>query len=182
MGDGPTGVVAPDTSEVSLHTGSARKPVWPETLDTAATAQFPIPVEDKWPLFIIMTTAGVNVTNYELARLIGPRILAACVLHTCDTCPERLALLHRHSVDHCSGEDPGCGTHRSRSNPFAGRHTMSHPVNEQSFNVESVELATEALLREHPDALVCGLASDGLIAPIPATWRCGARPPSRDGR
>ena len=46
---------------------------------------------------------------------------------------------------------------------------MSQQVNEQSFNVESVALAAEALLREHPDALVCGLASDGLIAPIPAT-------------
>ncbi len=46
---------------------------------------------------------------------------------------------------------------------------MSHQINEQSFNVDTVELAAEALLREHPDALVCGLASDGLIAPIPAT-------------
>ena len=31
----------------------------------------------------------------------------------------------------------------------------------------TVELAAEALLREHPDALVCGLASDGLIVGIP---------------
>lgn len=31
----------------------------------------------------------------------------------------------------------------------------------------TVELAAEALLREHPDALVCGLASDGLIVRIP---------------
>jgi hypothetical protein len=31
----------------------------------------------------------------------------------------------------------------------------------------TVELAAEALLREHPDALVCGLASDGLIVEIP---------------
>jgi diguanylate cyclase (GGDEF)-like protein/PAS domain S-box-containing protein len=31
----------------------------------------------------------------------------------------------------------------------------------------AVELAAEALLREHPDALVCGLASDGLIVGIP---------------
>jgi diguanylate cyclase (GGDEF)-like protein/PAS domain S-box-containing protein len=33
----------------------------------------------------------------------------------------------------------------------------------------NVELAAEALLREHPDALVCGLASNGLIVPIPGT-------------
>ncbi len=46
---------------------------------------------------------------------------------------------------------------------------MSHQLNEQDFSVESVELAAEALLREHPDALVCGLAGDGLIAPIPPT-------------
>ena len=31
----------------------------------------------------------------------------------------------------------------------------------------NVELAAEALLREHPDALVCGLANDGLIVPVP---------------
>src|SRR5271167_4556978 len=31
----------------------------------------------------------------------------------------------------------------------------------------TVELAAEALLREHPDALVCGLGSDGLIVGIP---------------
>jgi len=34
-------------------------------------------------------------------------------------------------------------------------------------------LAVESLLREHPDALVCGISSDGLIVPIPgpvARW------------
>jgi diguanylate cyclase (GGDEF)-like protein/PAS domain S-box-containing protein len=31
----------------------------------------------------------------------------------------------------------------------------------------TIELAAEALLREYPDALVCGLASDGLIVEIP---------------
>jgi diguanylate cyclase (GGDEF)-like protein/PAS domain S-box-containing protein len=46
---------------------------------------------------------------------------------------------------------------------------MSHQIGEQDPIVENVELAAEALLREHPDALVCGLASDGLIAPIPTT-------------
>ncbi len=38
---------------------------------------------------------------------------------------------------------------------------------------ENVELAAEALLREHSDALVCGLSSNGLIVPIPgqvALW------------
>jgi diguanylate cyclase (GGDEF)-like protein/PAS domain S-box-containing protein len=38
---------------------------------------------------------------------------------------------------------------------------------------QNVELAAEALLREHPDALVCGLSSNGLIVPIPgpvALW------------
>jgi diguanylate cyclase (GGDEF)-like protein/PAS domain S-box-containing protein len=46
---------------------------------------------------------------------------------------------------------------------------MSYQVGEQGSNVDGVELAVEALLREHPDALVCGLASDGLIVPIPAS-------------
>jgi diguanylate cyclase (GGDEF)-like protein/PAS domain S-box-containing protein len=34
-------------------------------------------------------------------------------------------------------------------------------------NRQNVELAAEVLLREHPDALVCGLSSNGLIVPIP---------------
>jgi diguanylate cyclase (GGDEF)-like protein/PAS domain S-box-containing protein len=41
----------------------------------------------------------------------------------------------------------------------------------------SVERAAEALLREHPDALVCGLSSDGLITPLPQSvglWGQGA--------
>jgi diguanylate cyclase (GGDEF)-like protein/PAS domain S-box-containing protein len=41
---------------------------------------------------------------------------------------------------------------------------MSSPIDHYSH---SVELAAEALLREHPDALVCGLANDGLIVPVP---------------
>ncbi len=32
---------------------------------------------------------------------------------------------------------------------------------------QSIALAAEALLREHPDALVCGLAGNGLIVPVP---------------
>jgi len=31
----------------------------------------------------------------------------------------------------------------------------------------TVEMAAEALLREHPDALVCGLSGNGLIVPVP---------------
>jgi len=41
---------------------------------------------------------------------------------------------------------------------------MSSPPDRQDH---TVELAAEALLREHPDALVCGLSSNGLIVPIP---------------
>ena len=41
---------------------------------------------------------------------------------------------------------------------------MSPPLDQHTHNVE---LAAEALLREHPDALVCGLANDGLIVPVP---------------
>jgi diguanylate cyclase (GGDEF)-like protein/PAS domain S-box-containing protein len=41
---------------------------------------------------------------------------------------------------------------------------MPAPVDHYSH---SVELAAEALLRAHPDALVCGLANDGLIVPVP---------------
>lgn len=49
---------------------------------------------------------------------------------------------------------------------------MSDPVNEHSVDQdpqpdEHVQLAAEALLREHPDALVCALGNDGLIVPIP---------------
>jgi diguanylate cyclase (GGDEF)-like protein/PAS domain S-box-containing protein len=34
---------------------------------------------------------------------------------------------------------------------------------------QGVELAAEALLREHPDAMVCALASNGLIVPVPGS-------------
>jgi diguanylate cyclase (GGDEF)-like protein/PAS domain S-box-containing protein len=37
------------------------------------------------------------------------------------------------------------------------------------FDVEMVAQAADSLLREHPEALVCGLAGDGLIVPIPAS-------------
>jgi diguanylate cyclase (GGDEF)-like protein/PAS domain S-box-containing protein len=54
---------------------------------------------------------------------------------------------------------------------------MSDQVNERGFDVGSVALAAEALLREHPDALVCGLSGDGLIVPVPKSvglWGQGA--------
>ncbi len=57
---------------------------------------------------------------------------------------------------------------------------MSTPLAQTDQNVElanqttqQVERAADALLREHPDALVCGLSSNGLIVPIPgpvALW------------
>jgi diguanylate cyclase (GGDEF)-like protein/PAS domain S-box-containing protein len=55
-----------------------------------------------------------------------------------------------------------------------GRQSMSSQVDQSDQTVDqSVELAAEALLREHPDALVCGLSGNGLIVPIPgpvALW------------
>src|ERR1700751_919110 len=47
----------------------------------------------------------------------------------------------------------------------------------QKDDVIIVERAAEALLREHPDALICGLNPDGLIAPLPRSvglWGQGA--------
>jgi diguanylate cyclase (GGDEF)-like protein/PAS domain S-box-containing protein len=40
------------------------------------------------------------------------------------------------------------------------------PTSEDRQN-QVIELAAEALLREHPDALVCGLSDNGLIVPVP---------------
>jgi len=51
----------------------------------------------------------------------------------------------------------------TRKNPT----TFSLPSGE--FDVELKALAADALLREHPTALVCALSDDGLIAPLPAT-------------
>ena len=42
-------------------------------------------------------------------------------------------------------------------------------VEQAPVDIESVQLGAEALLREHPDALVCGLAGDGLIVPVPGS-------------
>ena len=51
---------------------------------------------------------------------------------------------------------------------------MSTPLGHTDQNVklaaetsQNMELAAKALLREHPDALVCGLSSNGLIVPMP---------------
>jgi diguanylate cyclase (GGDEF)-like protein/PAS domain S-box-containing protein len=49
---------------------------------------------------------------------------------------------------------------------------MSDPSDEHSVGQgqprdQQVQLAAEALLREHPDALVCALGNDGLIVPVP---------------
>jgi diguanylate cyclase (GGDEF)-like protein/PAS domain S-box-containing protein len=44
---------------------------------------------------------------------------------------------------------------------------MHEPVTQPRDQSENVALAAEALLREHPDALVCGLSGNGLIVPVP---------------
>ena len=47
----------------------------------------------------------------------------------------------------------------------------------QTQQDHTVEMAAEALLREHPDGLVCGLSDNGLIVPIPQSvgvWGQGA--------
>jgi diguanylate cyclase (GGDEF)-like protein/PAS domain S-box-containing protein len=51
---------------------------------------------------------------------------------------------------------------------------MPSGVNQSDRNVE---IGAEALLREHPDALVCGIADSGLIVPLPKSvplWGQGA--------
>ncbi|MHB8490637.1 MAG: EAL domain-containing protein [Solirubrobacteraceae bacterium] len=53
-------------------------------------------------------------------------------------------------------------------------HDMSNRIEQ---DVHNVERGAEALLREHPNALVCGLASDGQIVPVPQSvglWGQGA--------
>jgi diguanylate cyclase (GGDEF)-like protein/PAS domain S-box-containing protein len=45
--------------------------------------------------------------------------------------------------------------------------SVAHDVSPLVRDGETVALGAEALLREHPDALVCGLASNGLIVPVP---------------
>jgi diguanylate cyclase (GGDEF)-like protein/PAS domain S-box-containing protein len=43
------------------------------------------------------------------------------------------------------------------------------PAADPTLDGQRLTLASEALLREHPDALVCGLAANGLIVPVPQT-------------
>jgi diguanylate cyclase (GGDEF)-like protein/PAS domain S-box-containing protein len=43
------------------------------------------------------------------------------------------------------------------------------PAADSTLDGQRLTLAAEALLREHPDALVCGLAGNGLIVPVPQT-------------
>jgi diguanylate cyclase (GGDEF)-like protein/PAS domain S-box-containing protein len=43
----------------------------------------------------------------------------------------------------------------------------ANPVTHAALDGQTVANAAEALLREHPDAQVCGLASNGLIVPLP---------------
>jgi diguanylate cyclase (GGDEF)-like protein/PAS domain S-box-containing protein len=55
---------------------------------------------------------------------------------------------------------------------YAQRELRLHEEGEQvasqvTHDTEAVVIAAEALLREHPDALVCGLSANGLITPVP---------------
>ncbi len=45
--------------------------------------------------------------------------------------------------------------------------SVADQLSAQAKDAQTVSLGAEALLREHPDALVCGLASNGLIVPVP---------------
>jgi len=45
--------------------------------------------------------------------------------------------------------------------------TTSYTAKPSVQDGQTLALAAEALLREHPDALVCGLAANGLIVPVP---------------
>ncbi len=40
---------------------------------------------------------------------------------------------------------------------------------DRTYDAQTLATAAEALLREHPEALVCGLAINGLIVPVPQT-------------
>jgi diguanylate cyclase (GGDEF)-like protein/PAS domain S-box-containing protein len=45
--------------------------------------------------------------------------------------------------------------------------SATHELSDIAQDGQQVALGAEALLREHPDALVCGLAGNGLIVPVP---------------
>jgi diguanylate cyclase (GGDEF)-like protein/PAS domain S-box-containing protein len=49
----------------------------------------------------------------------------------------------------------------------SGRPEMAVNGHETTHEDNTIELAAEAMLREHPDALVCALAADGLITALP---------------
>ncbi|HEX3911073.1 MAG TPA: diguanylate cyclase [Solirubrobacteraceae bacterium] len=51
----------------------------------------------------------------------------------------------------------------------AHSHQITMPDSDIAQHDLTVEHAAEALLREHPDALVCALSSNGLIVPIPGS-------------
>ena len=60
-----------------------------------------------------------------------------------------------------------------RDQPLESRAQLNGAGELVNETTQSVELAADALLREHPDALVCGLSSNGLIVPVPgpvALW------------
>ncbi|HXW59765.1 MAG TPA: diguanylate cyclase [Solirubrobacteraceae bacterium] len=71
-------------------------------------------------------------------------------------------------VEPLAGEarEPTAG-HKPTAPSSNGGSEARKPI--EGFDDESVELAAEALLREHPDAMVCGLAGNGLIVPLPGS-------------
>jgi len=48
-----------------------------------------------------------------------------------------------------------------------GETSLANDVSSVVQDSQAIAAGAEALLREHPDALVCGLASNGLIVPVP---------------
>jgi diguanylate cyclase (GGDEF)-like protein/PAS domain S-box-containing protein len=63
---------------------------------------------------------------------------------------------------------PCAGARPTASPPLSRLRPMSAPLTDRD-QAEAVTRGAEALLREHPDALVCGLSSNGLIVPVPQT-------------
>ncbi|MHB8491047.1 MAG: hypothetical protein ACYDA6_02385, partial [Solirubrobacteraceae bacterium] len=50
---------------------------------------------------------------------------------------------------------------------FDGNGRSEHLEGGHDSIADTLELAAEAMLREHPDAFVCALAADGLITQLP---------------
>ena len=71
------------------------------------------------------------------------------------------------------------GRLRSRAGPMSETETMS---SQAAYDPETIARGAEALLREHPDALVAGLASNGLIVPVPQIGRALGPGPDRGPR